>query len=61
VRKDEKIKSEVIKLLSDYKNIYLKKKQEVVKNLMRVLTSKSSEVQNFMYSSLQQITILNER
>lgn len=41
--------------------MYLRKKQEVVRSVLKLLFSKDSEVQKYMLSSLSQMTILGER
>lgn len=55
------MKPEIIRILSDYKNLYLKKKQEVVRKILKVLTSKDNNSQKFLYSTLQEISILSEK
>ena len=59
MRKDEKIKGEIIKILSEYKVIYLRKKQEVIKNFFKLIFSKEVEAQTFMLSSISQLSILS--
>lgn len=48
-------------MISEYKAIYLRKKQEVIRNVMKLLTSKDPKLMNSLYSALQQVTILTER
>ena len=61
IKKDEKIKPEIIKILSDYKALYIRKKQDAVRNLLKVINSKDSNTKKYMLSSIQQLSILNER
>ena len=61
IKKDEKIKPEIIKILSDYKALYIRKKQDAVRSLLKVINSKDSNTKKYMLSSIQQLSILNER
>jgi hypothetical protein len=61
IRRDEQMRPQVIKILAEYKSLYLKKKQEVVRSLLKLLFSKDGEAQKYMLSSLSQLTILGDR
>jgi hypothetical protein len=55
IRRDEKLKPEVIKILSEYKNLYIKRKADVVKKTIAILTSRDKKVQANLLQSLHQI------
>ena len=49
-------KGEIIKMLSKYKNLYIKKKNDIIRKISRTLQTKSNDPIN---SVLNEIRILN--
>ena len=58
VQRDTISKTEIIKILSKYKNAYLKKKNDIVRKIVRTLQTKSSGP---MSGVLQEIKILSDK
>lgn len=61
VRRDERVKGEIVQMLAEYKPVFLRRKHEAVRELLKLLHSKDSQAQHYMLSSLSQLTILRER
>ena len=51
-------KTEVVKILSKYKNAYMKKKNDIIRKIVRTLQGKSNTLMN---SVLQEIKILGDK
>lgn len=51
-------KAEIIKILSKYKNLYMKKKNDIVRKIVKTLQTKTNDP---MSSLLNEIKILNEK
>lgn len=58
MQRDTISKTEIVKILAKYKNGYMKKKNDIIRKIVRTLQGKSDEP---MSSLLQEIKILSDK
>ena len=59
--KDDKLRTEMVKVLSQYKDVYLRKKNDVIRNIVRAIFSRDKQTKANLYATIMQTRILSDR
>ena len=59
--KDDKLRTEMVKVLSQYKDIYLRKKNDVIRSIVRAIFSRDKQTKANLYATIMQNRILSDR